>query len=100
MSEAVAFTSVERCLQQLTPGGWLEIVSTVDGVEIEINGAHVGVTPLKEPLAVTPGDLVVVARRPGFTELQKELHVGPFERIKFQLELGKAEPAKPPQDVR
>ena len=26
MSEAVAFTSVERCLQQLTPGGWLEIV--------------------------------------------------------------------------
>ena len=68
---------------------YLEIVSPVDGVEIEVNGRNMGVTPLPEPLAVAPGDLVIVARRPGFTEFQKELHVEPFERVKFQLELGR-----------
>ena len=74
--------------------GWLEIESTIEGVEIEVNGAKVGVTPLREPLAVVPGDLVVVARRPGFTEFQKEFHVKPFERVKFQLDLGKTDALK------
>jgi len=67
----------------------LEIESSVEGVEIEVNGIRVGTTPLKEPVIVTPGDQLVVARRPGYSEFQREVTLKPFERLKVRLDLGK-----------
>ncbi|MBI5511372.1 MAG: DUF2380 domain-containing protein [Deltaproteobacteria bacterium] len=75
--------------------GYLEIVSSVDGVDIEINGQKVGTTPLAAPVPVIPGDQVVVARRAGFTEFQKEFHLVAFERVKLRLDLGKAPDGAP-----
>lgn len=72
--------------------GSLLIEIDVEGVEIEIDGAKVGVTPLSKPVEdLKPGSHVVVLKRPGFSEFQKEFTIKPFETAKLKLELGKAE---------
>ena len=71
--------------------GWIEIECTVDGVDIEVNGQRLATTPVATPIAVVPGDQVLVAKRPGFSEFQKEFAVAPFERVRVKLELGKTE---------
>lgn len=71
--------------------GSLLIEIDVEGVEIEIDGGKVGTTPLVEPIEdLTPGPHVVVLKRPGFSEFQKEFVIKPFETAKLKLELGKA----------
>jgi hypothetical protein len=72
--------------------GSLLIEIDVEGVEIEIDGEKVGTTPLAKPIEdLTPGPHVVVLKRPGFSEFQKEFVIKPFETAKLKLELGKAE---------
>jgi hypothetical protein len=75
--------------------GSLLIEIDVEGVEIEIDGQKVGTTPLAKPVEdLTPGPHVVVLKRPGFSEFQKEFVIKPFETAKLKLELGKAEDSK------
>src|SRR5690606_12516946 len=44
--------------------GSLLIEIDVEGVEVEIDGAHVGTTPLNDPVSLAPGAHVVVLKRP------------------------------------
>lgn len=72
--------------------GSLLIEIDVEGVEIEIDGVKVGVTPLDKPVEdLKPGSHVVVLKRPGFSQFQKEFVIKPFQTAKLKLELGKAE---------
>jgi len=70
--------------------GALLIEIDVAGVEIEIDGRQVGVTPLDKPVdELTPGPHVVVLKRPGFSDSQQEFVIKPFETAKLKLELDK-----------
>jgi hypothetical protein len=72
--------------------GSLLVDIDVEGVEIEIDGQRVGVTPLSKPLEnLTPGTHVVVIKRPGFSEFQQEFVIEPFQTAKLKLEFGKPE---------
>jgi hypothetical protein len=71
--------------------GALLIEIDVEGVEIEIDGQRVGVTPLAKPVEdLTPGPHIVVLKRPGFSEFRREFEIKPFETAKLKLELGTA----------
>ncbi|MEM6730053.1 MAG: PEGA domain-containing protein [Myxococcota bacterium] len=68
--------------------GTLKIEIDVAGVVVEIDGKEVGTTPLAESSAtLSPGPHVVVLRRPGFKEFQREFEIKPFETAKLKLEL-------------
>lgn len=68
--------------------GSLKIDVDIAGVVVEIDGRRVGVTPLKNSVTdLTPGPHVIVMRRPGFREVQKEFVIEPFETARFKLEL-------------
>ncbi len=73
--------------------GSLIIEIDVAGVEVEIDGRAVGVTPIREPIGdLAPGPHLVVLKRPGFSQFQQEFTVKPFETAKLKLELGKTAP--------
>jgi hypothetical protein len=73
--------------------GALLIEIDVEGVEVEIDGKKIGVTPLTRPIEdLTPGAHLVVLKRPGYSEFQQEFSVNPFETAKLKLELGKSQP--------
>lgn len=73
--------------------GALLIEIDIAGVEVEIDGAKIGVTPLDRPIEdLTPGAHVVVLKRPGYSEFQQEFTIKPFETAKLKLELDKAQP--------
>ncbi len=61
---------------------------------VEIDGKEIGTTPLAEPaVSLPPGAHVIVLRRPGFREFQREFEIEAFEtsRLELQLELQKRE---------
>jgi hypothetical protein len=69
--------------------GSLLIEVDVDGADVEIDGEHVGKTPLEGPLeGLKPGAHTVVVRRDGYSEFKKEITIEPFETPKLKLELG------------
>jgi len=79
--------------------GSLLIEIDVVGVEIEIDGKIVGITPLKKPVEnLKPGDHVVVLKRPGYSQFQKEFTIKPFEtaRLKLDLQAAQADPDSVP----
>ncbi len=72
--------------------GSLLIDIDVAGVEVEIDGKKIGVTPLSKPVEdLLPGPHVVVLKRPGFSEFQQEFVIKPFETARLKLELGAAQ---------
>ena len=80
--------------------GSLLVDIDVAGVEVEIDGERVGVTPLIAPIdALTPGSHVVGLKRPGVSAFQQEFVIKPFETARLKLELGKASPAAAPAPV-
>lgn len=72
--------------------GSLVVDIDTDGVEVEIDGKLVGMTPLERPVEnLKPGPHVVVLRRDGYSEFQKEFTITPFETAYVELELAKAQ---------
>lgn len=72
--------------------GSLLIEIDVEGVEIEIDGLVVGVSPMQgEVKNLTPGSHVVVLRRPGYSEFQQEFEIKPFDTARLKLDLKKAQ---------
>ena len=72
--------------------GSLQIEINVAGVEIEIDGKSVGTTPLESAVEnLTPGQHLVVLKRPGYSEFQKEFTIRPFETARLNLTLEKAQ---------
>ena len=75
--------------------GSLLIEIDVEGVEVEIDGETVGVTPLKEPVKnLTPGAHVVVLKRPGYSQFQHEFEIRPFDTARLKLDLRSAQEAE------
>jgi hypothetical protein len=73
--------------------GSLLIEIDVEGVEVEIDGHKIGTTPIKDPVGnLTPGEHVVVLRRPGYSQFQQEFSIRPFETARLRLDLQKANP--------
>jgi hypothetical protein len=60
--------------------GWLAVESNAAGAEVWIGSKLAGRLPLDAPLRVAAGDLVAMVRAPGYTEVQRTLHVDAGER--------------------
>lgn len=75
--------------------GALQLEIDIQGVDVELDGQKVGTTPLKRPIEnLTPGQHVVVLKRPGFSEFQRELTIKPFETARLKIELAKVQEKK------
>lgn len=72
--------------------GELEIVCSVEGAEISIDGSPIGRTPLPEPLLVDPATVHVRVQRNGYTAYESELLVNAGEHRVLRIQL---EPALP-----
>jgi hypothetical protein len=69
-----------------TGSALLEITSTPDGADIEIDGAFSGDTPAK--LNLTPGDHTIVVRKEGYKAWERKMHVMPGNvTLKAELEI-------------
>lgn len=74
--------------------GSLMVEIDVEGVEVEIDGQVVGVTPLAAAIKnLKPGPHLVVLRRPGYSQFQQEFEIEPFGTARIKLDLKKAEAA-------
>lgn len=74
--------------------GTLTVDIEIAGVAVEVDGKDIGTTPLPNPaVPLPPGPHVIVLRRPGFKEFQREFEIEPFEtsRLELQLEMQKRE---------
>ncbi|RLB52176.1 MAG: hypothetical protein DRJ42_15505, partial [Deltaproteobacteria bacterium] len=86
----VAGGSVERVeveMQEAVQPGILRIESEVPGVVIEIDGRHVGETPLNASISLPVGDHRVVARRPGYRSFEEDFHTSQNSRAEIVLEM-------------
>lgn len=69
--------------------GYLRVEIALAGVQVEIDGAVVGVTPFERPIELKPGDHRVLLKRPGYSEFKKKFTIRPFETAPLTLELSK-----------
>ena len=77
--------------------GSLLVQIDAEGVQVEIDGKIVGVTPLKSPIEnIPPGQHVIVLKRPGYSEFQQEFSIRPFETARIKLDMKQAQPETPP----
>ncbi len=72
--------------------GWLLVDIDLAGVDVEVDGKPVGKTPLAKPIEnLTPGEHVVVFKRPGYKPYQQEFTIKPFEPTRLKLTLAKTQ---------
>jgi hypothetical protein len=73
----------------------LTLLVSVPGVEVSVNGQHVGVTPLPASLAVAPGSAVIELRRTGYRDAKRVVDVGEGSNgtLTFEVEEDPAAPA-------
>ncbi|MEZ4269929.1 MAG: PEGA domain-containing protein [Myxococcota bacterium] len=65
--------------------GSLFVEIDVEGVEVQIDGQVVGMTPLSKPVEdLTPGKHVVVLKRPGYAEFREEFVIKAFETARLK----------------
>jgi len=58
---------------------YVKIEVAMSGVEVEIDGRVVGMTPFAEPIAVEPGQHFISLRRVGFEKMELEVNTHPFQ---------------------
>jgi hypothetical protein len=79
---------IQRLLQEMRPRhGDIEIRVDVDGATVLVDGVEVGVSPLGQPVAVSPGEHRVSARLEGRTPAERSGAVRGGETITFALNL-------------
>jgi hypothetical protein len=68
--------------------GWLLVDVDVAGVEIFVDGATAGTTPLAKPIeGLTPGPHTVEVRHPGYKPLSQQVEIRPFEPTRLTISL-------------
>ena len=67
--------------------GHIEIVASVDGAQVELDGNQLGVTPLSETLEVNPGAHAVVVTREGYRTFREKLVATPGGERKVDAKL-------------
>lgn len=65
----------------------LVIQSSVQGAEVLVDEEVVGVTPLEDPITLTPGSHTVRVRRPGYTEFTDVVTARAGQRIELPVDL-------------
>lgn len=71
----------------------VSIDTDVAGVQIEVDGRVVGMTPLDAPLRLAAGQRQIVARRDGYLTVRETLRVAPGEPQSLTLRMPQAETA-------
>jgi hypothetical protein len=61
--------------------GRLDVKVDKGGAAIRVDGADVGTSPLAKPLVLSPGDHVIEARLPGFTDASKTVRIAARETL-------------------
>lgn len=65
----------------------LVIQTTLRGAEVLVDEEIVGVTPLEDPIRLTPGSHTIRVRKPGYTEYTDVVRARPGQRIELPVDL-------------
>jgi tetratricopeptide (TPR) repeat protein len=72
---------------------WLEIGSDLAGAEVSLSGRHLGVLPLREPVAIDPGQHDLILRKDGLAPVLRRLTAAAGQSLRIELAAPDSEPA-------